>query len=157
MSNVCQRRPRDSPTTGPPRLLLPLLLLLLILHQPMTTHWAGIYGNAVGQLSLIFIMSHACSPPFPVKVLLPDYPDPTASPFVSPAPAPAPSRVRLRFRLRAGSAGVWYFNMLHEYESSKWDKYLNLSSPHSKTTTTTSDAMRILFAVVSNIYRYIYR
>lgn len=28
-------------------------------------------------------------------------------------------RVRLRFRLRAGSAGVWYFNMLHEYESSK--------------------------------------
>lgn len=29
--------------------------------SPVTTHWAGIYGNAVGQLSLIFIMSHACT------------------------------------------------------------------------------------------------
>lgn len=27
----------------------------------VTTHWAGIYGIAVGQLSLIFIMSHACT------------------------------------------------------------------------------------------------
>lgn len=55
VSTSTQRPPNHHRRATPP------LLSPASTPSSVTTHWAGIYGNAVGQLSLIFIMSHACT------------------------------------------------------------------------------------------------
>lgn len=129
MSNVCQRRPRDRPTTTTDELRLPQPQSLPLLNSISRDHPLGrdlwqCCRSVVINIYYVTCMHRfelrSCFLPIQtrlrlrlrlhLRLLFQLQLQLRQRPRV---------RVRLRFRLRAGSAGVWYFNMLHEYESSK--------------------------------------